>query len=60
MKYKNVFSRLQQHDKHYTSLPTDEECETAEKILEYLLLFYLITKLFLGTHYPTSNLFFFQ
>lgn len=25
MKYKNAFSRLQQHNKHHTSLPTDEE-----------------------------------
>ena len=30
----------------------------AEKMLEYLLLFYLMTELFLGTQYPTSNLFF--
>ena len=30
----------------------------AEKMLEYLLLFYLMTELFSGTQYPTSNLFF--
>ena len=30
----------------------------AEKILQYLLPFYTMTELFLGTQYPTSNLFF--
>ena len=30
----------------------------AEKMLEYLLLFYSITELFSGTQYLTSNLFF--
>ncbi|KAH9754467.1 BED-type domain-containing protein [Citrus sinensis] len=58
VKYKIVFSRLQQRDKHYTSLPTDEEWEMAEKMLEYLLPFYSMTELFSGTQYPTSNLFF--
>ncbi|KAH9777018.1 BED-type domain-containing protein [Citrus sinensis] len=46
VKYKIVFSRLQQCDKHYTSLPTDEEWEMAEKMLEYLLPFYSMTELF--------------
>ena len=58
VKYKTVFSRLQQCNKHYTSLPTDEEWGMAEKMLEYLLLFYSMTELFSSTQYPTSNLFF--
>ncbi|KAH9752810.1 BED-type domain-containing protein [Citrus sinensis] len=33
-------------DKHYTSLPTDEEWEMAEKMLEYLLPFYSMMELF--------------
>ncbi|KAH9733996.1 BED-type domain-containing protein [Citrus sinensis] len=51
-------ARLQQCDKHYTSLPTDEEWEMAERMLEYLLSFYSMTELFSDTQYPTSNLFF--
>ncbi|KAH9698718.1 BED-type domain-containing protein [Citrus sinensis] len=46
VKYNTVFFRLQQRDKHYTSLPTDEEWEMPEKMLEYLMPFYSTTELF--------------
>ena len=56
--YKDVFPRLKQHEKLYTTVPSEEEWNLAREICERLKLFYNITKLFSGRNYPTANTFF--
>ncbi|KAH9657272.1 BED-type domain-containing protein [Citrus sinensis] len=56
--YKSVFSRLQQRESQYKSLPSDSECDLAATMVEHLKSFYMLTEMFSGTKYPTANLFF--
>ncbi|KAL5726719.1 hypothetical protein ACHQM5_009733 [Ranunculus cassubicifolius] len=56
--YKLAFMHLSLSDAHYEHCPTEEEWGKVEKICEFLGLFANVTKLFSGTLYPTSNLFF--
>ncbi|WKA08911.1 hypothetical protein VitviT2T_026593 [Vitis vinifera] len=56
--YKDVFPRLKQREKLYTTVPSEEEWNLAREICERLKLFYNITKLFSGRNYPTANTFF--
>ena len=56
--YKDVFPRLKQREKLYTTVPSEEEWSLAREICERLKLFYNITKLFSGRNYPTANTFF--
>ncbi|WKA08905.1 hypothetical protein VitviT2T_026588 [Vitis vinifera] len=56
--YKDVFPRLKQREKLYTTVPSEEEWNLAREICERLKLFYNITKLFSGQNYPTANTFF--
>ncbi|KAL5706065.1 hypothetical protein ACHQM5_024276 [Ranunculus cassubicifolius] len=56
--YKRAFMHLSLTDSNYKDCPTREEWVKVEKICEYLGLFANVTKLFSGTLYPTSNLFF--
>ncbi|KAK9989183.1 hypothetical protein SO802_029422 [Lithocarpus litseifolius] len=45
-------------DKYFLNCPSEEEWEKVEKIARVLEPFYDITKLFSGTNYPTTNLYF--
>ncbi|KAK9208449.1 hypothetical protein WN944_000804 [Citrus x changshan-huyou] len=56
--YKSVFSRLQQRESQYKSLPSDSEWDLAATMVEHLKSFYMLTEMFSGTKYPTANLFF--
>ncbi|CAO2039575.1 unnamed protein product, partial [Urochloa humidicola] len=56
--YKAVFIRASRVDRQYTCLPSDEEWQFAEEVVERLRLFYDITKLFSGTDYVTANIYF--
>ncbi|CAO2206368.1 unnamed protein product [Urochloa humidicola] len=56
--YKVVFIRASRVDRQYTCLPSDEEWQFAEEVVERLRLFYDITKLFSGTDYVTANIYF--
>lgn len=56
--YKAVFMRASRVDKQYETLPTEEEWNFAEDVVERLRLFNDITKLFSGTDYVTANIFF--
>ncbi|KAH9782451.1 BED-type domain-containing protein [Citrus sinensis] len=56
--YRSVFSRLQQREPQYKSLPSDEEWDLAVIMEEHLKSFYMLTEMFSGTKYPTTNLFF--
>ena len=56
--YKDVFPRLKQREKLYTTVPSKEEWNLAREICESLKLFYNITKLFSRRNYPTTNTFF--
>ncbi|KAH9761531.1 BED-type domain-containing protein [Citrus sinensis] len=55
---RSVFSRLQQRDPQYKSLPSEEEWDLAVIMVEHLKSFYMLTEMFSGTKYPTANLFF--
>ncbi|CAN6326915.1 unnamed protein product [Urochloa humidicola] len=56
--YKAVFIRASRVDRQYTCLPSDEEWQFAEEVVERLRLFYDITKLFSGTDYVIANIYF--
>ncbi|KAH9723471.1 BED-type domain-containing protein [Citrus sinensis] len=56
--YKSVFSRLQQRESQYKSLPSDSEWDLAATMVEHLKPFYMLMEMFSGTKYPTANLFF--
>ncbi|KAH9762358.1 BED-type domain-containing protein [Citrus sinensis] len=56
--YKDVFIRLKERDRNYTSLPSELEWNFSKLMCDYLKSFYKLTELFSGTRYPTSNLFF--
>ena len=56
--YKDVFPRVKVREKHYTSLPNDNDWVVCNAICEKLKLFYQVTEMFSGILYPTSNEFF--
>ncbi|TXG51661.1 hypothetical protein EZV62_024185 [Acer yangbiense] len=56
--YKDVFARLKQGESAYKTLPSDHDWMLAKKMCDKLKLFYSVTKMFSGTKYPTSNLYF--
>ena len=56
--YRRAFCHLELSDSNYKSCPTSEEWEKIEKICTFLGVFYEITRVFSGSKYPTSNLFF--
>ncbi|KAG8369403.1 hypothetical protein BUALT_Bualt14G0007500 [Buddleja alternifolia] len=58
MTYKDVFPRVKVQERHYKSLPTDEDWENAIEICGKLKIFYDVTEMFSGTMYPTSNCYF--
>ncbi|XP_031095012.1 zinc finger BED domain-containing protein RICESLEEPER 2-like [Ipomoea triloba] len=60
IKYKRSFSSLQLLDTNYKHCPSHEEWVRVEKICDFLMPFNEITKLFSGSTYPTSNLYFRQ
>ncbi|XP_059663589.1 zinc finger BED domain-containing protein RICESLEEPER 2-like [Cornus florida] len=53
--YKDVFPRLEIHERLYTEMPTIEDWEREKEICAKLKLFYSTTELFSGSNYPTSN-----
>ncbi|KAL5555828.1 hypothetical protein UlMin_038064 [Ulmus minor] len=60
--YNDVFSRLRQREPQYRKLgpklPSEEDWVLAKEMCERLKPFFKITKLFSGTSYPTTNIFF--
>ncbi|KAL0410282.1 UNVERIFIED_CONTAM: Zinc finger BED domain-containing protein RICESLEEPER 2 [Sesamum latifolium] len=56
--YKDVFPRVQTRERHYKSLPTNEDWERAIDICGKLKTFYQITEMFSGTLYRASNFYF--
>ncbi|XP_026400559.1 zinc finger BED domain-containing protein RICESLEEPER 2-like [Papaver somniferum] len=56
--YKPVFSHLKLVDSDYEDCPTDEEWEQIEVVTKFLKVFHDLTKIFFGSKYPTSNLYF--
>ncbi|CAN6442326.1 unnamed protein product [Victoria cruziana] len=58
LEYKEAFSYMQKQDPSYNMAPTDREWEVASLISNHLKLLYEVAKDFLGTKYPTSNLYF--
>ena len=56
--YKDVFARLKQRESQYNCLPSEEDWKLAKEICDRLELFFEVTGLFLGTKYPTANLYF--
>ncbi|CAN1220686.1 Putative AC transposase [Linum grandiflorum] len=55
--YKEVFNRLKQCDPQYDSLPSIEHWLFASIVCEKFNCFSLVSDLFLGSKYPTENLF---
>ena len=47
--YREVFCRVQHLDRHYKSLPTDDDWDLADEICKKLALFYEVTNLFSGS-----------
>ncbi|XP_024993945.1 zinc finger BED domain-containing protein RICESLEEPER 2-like [Cynara cardunculus var. scolymus] len=58
LEYKDVFTRLSKKEKHYVSLPSEEDWRMATNVCDKLGLFYRVTETFSRTKYPTSNMFF--
>ena len=56
--YRKAFQHLELSDSNYKHCPSKEEWEKAEKITEFLSVFYDATVEFSGTKYPTANLYF--
>ncbi|KAH1265815.1 Zinc finger BED domain-containing protein RICESLEEPER 2 [Glycine max] len=56
--YKNVFSRLKQHETQYSCFPSDSQWEFAKEVCKRLVIFNDITKMISGTKYPTANIYF--
>ena len=49
---------LAKRKSYYKCLPNDEEWNLARDICEKLETFFDVTKVFLGTKYPTANVYF--
>ncbi|XP_019194890.1 PREDICTED: zinc finger BED domain-containing protein RICESLEEPER 2-like [Ipomoea nil] len=60
MKYQRAFGSLVLRDKNFISCPSSEKWKRGELIRDFLAPFYIITNLFFGSCYPTSNLYFMQ
>ncbi|XP_026419636.1 zinc finger BED domain-containing protein RICESLEEPER 1-like [Papaver somniferum] len=56
--YKPVLSHLKLVDSDYEDCPTNEEWEQIEVVTKLLKVFHELTKVFSGSKYPTSNLYF--
>ncbi|KAL5180319.1 putative AC transposase [Glycine soja] len=56
--YKNVFSRLKQHETQYSCFPSDSQWEFAKEVCKRLAIFNDITEMISGTKYPTANIYF--
>ncbi|CAL1354099.1 unnamed protein product [Linum trigynum] len=56
--YRQAFVNLARMDFEYNECPSSEDWEKIEVLIKFLKPFDEITKLFSGTKYPTSNLFF--
>ncbi|XP_071730671.1 zinc finger BED domain-containing protein RICESLEEPER 2-like [Rutidosis leptorrhynchoides] len=56
--YRRSYERLQLVDHDFKTCPTQVEWSRVEGIKKFLEPFYVITTLFSGSRYPTSNLFF--
>ena len=50
--YKDVFPRVKQRERNYTSVPRADDWRLATEICEKLEMFYDVTMLFSGTTYP--------
>lgn len=60
LKFRKAFSSMELYDTNYNSLPTEDEWNRGEMICEFLKPFSVITTLFSGSKYPTSNVYFTQ
>ncbi|KAF7815103.1 zinc finger BED domain-containing protein RICESLEEPER 2-like [Senna tora] len=60
IKYRRAFGSLSLFDKNFKNCPSNEEWMRAEKMKDFLLSFNVITNLFSGSSYPTSNTYFMQ
>ncbi|KAF7820822.1 zinc finger BED domain-containing protein RICESLEEPER 2-like [Senna tora] len=60
IKYRRAFTRLSLFDRHFKNCPTNEDWERGELMCEFLRPFYVITNLFSGKSYPTSNAYFLE
>ncbi|KAL0559428.1 hypothetical protein IC582_004038 [Cucumis melo] len=58
LEYKDVFPRLRQREPLYTCLYLETDWNFAKEMCDRLEPFYLMTELFSGSSYPTSNVFF--
>ncbi|CAN1815408.1 Putative AC transposase [Linum perenne] len=58
MPYKDVFSRLKLRDPQYSCLPSNSHWQFATIVCDKLRVFSLISDMFSGAKYPTTNLFF--
>ncbi|KAJ9557959.1 hypothetical protein OSB04_012573 [Centaurea solstitialis] len=58
LEYKDVFNRLSKKERSYVCLPSEDQWKMASIVCEKLKVFYRVTEKFLGTLYPTSNIFF--
>ncbi|XP_058181153.1 zinc finger BED domain-containing protein RICESLEEPER 2-like [Rhododendron vialii] len=56
--YRRAFCQLQLSDSNFKHCPSQEEWGRAEKICQFLKVFYDATCIFSGSKYPTSNLYF--
>ncbi|KAK2655117.1 hypothetical protein Ddye_008169 [Dipteronia dyeriana] len=53
--YKTVFPRLRQRDSQFKCVPTENDWVFAKEISDRLEVFFVATKQFSGTKYPTAN-----
>ncbi|KAL5714121.1 hypothetical protein ACHQM5_016124 [Ranunculus cassubicifolius] len=60
MEYKDAFDRLRARDSEFNIEITAEEWANVKDVSNCLETFHKLTKIFSGTKYPTSNLFFHQ
>ncbi|KAF7802430.1 zinc finger BED domain-containing protein RICESLEEPER 2-like [Senna tora] len=58
LKISYVFNRLKAREPLHTSVPTENDCELTREICGRLEIFNRVAKVFSGTQYPTTNLFF--
>uniref|UniRef100_A0A5B7C1G3 Putative zinc finger BED domain-containing protein RICESLEEPER 1-like isoform X2 n=1 Tax=Davidia involucrata TaxID=16924 RepID=A0A5B7C1G3_DAVIN len=58
LKYKDLFSLLQEHDPVYTMCPSNIEWDRTSAITSYLKLFVDISDVFIGSKNPTANIYF--
>lgn len=56
--YKDMFARLKQCASAYKILPSDHDWMLTNEMCDKLKLVYSMTEMFLGTKYPTSNIYF--